>query len=341
MAVRLSDFDFDIPEQLIAQYPTADRERSRLLVVCRDEHRWEHRSFHELPEILTGEHFLVVNNSRVFPARLRARRPGRSETIELLLVREIENGQWLTLVKPARKAPVGQSLEIEEFIARVTRVSGQGLRVLAFEGNPDVIRIAERIGEVPLPPYIRRPDRNLRTEDLVRYQTVYAKRTGSIAAPTAGLHFTRKLLERLDARGVARCEVMLHVGYGTFQPIRAAEIADHRMLPEYFEVSKESAACIRKLKEAGRRLIAVGTTTTRVLEHIALRGLLKADQMPEQGAFAATAAAHDDENIPSADREIQIALDHGVAVCHGQVAHLDGGRRHADFRFRGRSGSPS
>ncbi len=276
MAVKLSDFDFDIPEKLIAQHPVPERERSRLMVVWRGERRWEHRSFHELPEILTTEHFLVMNNSRVFPARLRARRPGRNETIEVLLISEMEEGQWLTLVKPARKASVGQALEIEGLMATVRSVSSQGLRVLAFEGSPDVVRAAERIGEVPLPPYVRRPDRSLRTEDLLRYQTVYAKRTGSIAAPTAGLHFTERLLERLDARGVARCEILLHIGYGTFQPIRAAEIGEHRMLPEYFEVSQESANRIRALKASGRRLIAVGTTTTRVLEYLARSGSLPA-----------------------------------------------------------------
>ncbi len=277
MAVKLSDFDFDIPENLIAQRPTPERAQSRLMVVRRGERRWEHRSFHELPEILTSEHFLVMNNSRVFPARLRGRRPGRNESIELLLVREVEAGQWLTLVKPSRKAPVGQVIEIEQLTAKVAAVSGPGLRILAFEGNPDVIGATERIGEVPLPPYIHRSDQSLRTEDLLRYQTVYAKRTGSIAAPTAGLHFTGELLERLEAGGIARCEILLHVGYGTFQPIRAAEIGSHRMLPEYFEVSKESATTIRALRASGRRLIAVGTTTTRVLEYLTRDGDLPAE----------------------------------------------------------------
>lgn len=274
MAVKLSDFDFNIPEELIAQRPTPEREQSRLMVVWRDERRWEHRSFHELPEILTSEHFLVMNNSRVFPARLRARRPGRNEAIELLLVSEVEAGQWLTLVKPARKALLGQVLEIEDLTARIKSISGPGLRVLAFEGSPDVVKAAERIGEVPLPPYIRRPDRSLHAEDLLRYQTVYAKRTGSIAAPTAGLHFTRELLERLSARGVDRCEILLHVGYGTFQPVRVDEVDYHRMLPEYFEVSEESATFIRTLKASGRMLVAVGTTTTRVLEYLARDGNL-------------------------------------------------------------------
>jgi S-adenosylmethionine:tRNA ribosyltransferase-isomerase len=274
MAVKLSDFDFDIPERLIAQHPMPEREQSRLMVVRRRERRWEHRLFRELPEILTPGHLLVMNNSRVFPARLRANRPGRTESIEVLLVRETEEGRWLALVKPARKAPVGQRLEAAELAARVTGVSEHGLRVLAFEGNPDVVGAAEKIGEAPLPPYIRRPDQRHRTEDLARYQTVYARRTGSIAAPTAGLHFTPQVLGRLKAGGVGCCEILLHVSYGTFQPIRVSEISDHRMLPEYFEVSEESAARINTLKASGRSLIAVGTTTTRVLEYLARDGIL-------------------------------------------------------------------
>jgi S-adenosylmethionine:tRNA ribosyltransferase-isomerase len=272
--LKLSDFDFDIPEHLIAQHPLPDRGQSRLMVVRRRERRWEHRLFSELPEILNSEHLLVMNNSRVFPARLRASRPGRSESIEVLLVREIANRQWLALIKPSRKAPVGQRLKVAELESTVTGIADQGCRILAFEGNVNVVEAAERIGEPPLPPYIRRPDQRFRAKDLERYQTVYAKRTGSIAAPTAGLHFTPQLLAQLRARGVACCEIMLHVGYGTFQPIRVDDIGDHRMLPEYFEISSEAAGFIRDMKDSGRRLVAVGTTTTRVLEYLARSGEL-------------------------------------------------------------------
>lgn len=272
--MKLSDFDFDIPERLIAQHPLQERDQSRLMVVRRGERCWEHRLFRELPEILTAEHLLVMNNSRVFPARLRANRPGRSESIEVLLVRETENHKWLSLIKPARKAPIGQRLEAAELKALVTGISGEGCRILAFEGRVNVVEAAERIGEPPLPPYIHRPDQRFRAEDLESYQTVYAKRTGSIAAPTAGLHFTPQLLERLRARGITCCEILLHVGYGTFQPIRVSEISRHKMLPEYFEISSEVASLIRGMKNSGRRLIAVGTTTTRVLEYLALKGAL-------------------------------------------------------------------
>jgi S-adenosylmethionine:tRNA ribosyltransferase-isomerase len=272
--LKLSDFDFDIPERLIAQHPLPDRGKSRLMVVRRRERCWEHRLFCELPEILDSEHLLVMNNSRVFPARLRANRPGRSESIEVLLVREIADRQWLALIKPARKAPVGQCLKAAELAITVTGIADRGCRILAFKGNVNVVEVAERIGEPPLPPYIRRPDQRFRAEDLERYQTVYAKRTGSIAAPTAGLHFTPQLLEQLRARGVACCEIMLHVGYGTFQPIRVDDIGAHRMLPEYFEISSEVAGFLRDMKESGRRLVAVGTTTTRVLEYLARSGEL-------------------------------------------------------------------
>lgn len=274
--MKLSDFDFEIPESLIAQHPLPEREQSRLMVVRRSENRWEHRFFRELPEILTKEHLLVMNNSRVFPARLRAHRPGRSESIEVLLVREIENRQWMALVKPARKAPAGQRLEAAELRAQVIAVSDQGLRVLSFDGDTDVVAAAERIGEPPLPPYIRRADQIHRAEDILRYQTVYAKHPGSIAAPTAGLHFTPRLLERLKAAGIARFEIMLHVGYGTFQPIRASNVLDHRMMAEYFEISPETAISIAAMKASGRRLVAVGTTTTRVLEYLARDGGLPA-----------------------------------------------------------------
>jgi S-adenosylmethionine:tRNA ribosyltransferase-isomerase len=270
--VKLSDFDFSVPERLIAQHPLPDRGDSRLLVVRRRERRWEHRWFRDLPEILAPEGFLVLNNTRVFPARLRARQQGRSGQVEILLVRELAEGRWMTLVKPARKATVGTCLEAGRLRARVVDVSGGGWRILEFEGERDLIAAAEEIGETPLPHYIRRPD-GATSRDRERYQTVYAARTGSIAAPTAGLHFTPALLDRLRERGISTCEILLHVGYGTFQPIRTAEVEDHRMLPEYFEVGSEAAVRIRSFKASGRRLIAVGTTTTRVLEHLSRGGI--------------------------------------------------------------------
>ncbi len=277
--MKLSDFDFEVPERLIAQHPPPERDDSRLMVVRREARSREHRFFRELPDILTPAHFLVLNNTRVFPARLRAHRPGRAENIEVLLVREDRPGCWIALVKPSRKARLGQRLEAGELRARVVEVSDEGSRMLQFEGSPEVIKVAERIGEPPLPPYIRRKERDGFAEDRMRYQTVYAARTGSVAAPTAGLHFTPALLERLGAIGIERHEVLLHIGYGTFQPIRTKDVEDHRMAPEYYEVNRDTAIRIRNLKAAGRQLVAVGTTTTRVLEHIARSGGLPSEQV--------------------------------------------------------------
>ncbi len=270
--MKLSDFDFEVPERLIAQHPLPERDESRLMVVRRGARSREHRFFRELPDILTPAHFLVLNNTRVFPARLRARRPGRAESIEILLIREDRPGYWSALVKPSRKAALGQCLEAGELRARVVEVADEGRRMLQFEGGPNVISVAEKIGEPPLPPYIRRKEMESSAEDRMRYQTVYAARTGSIAAPTAGLHFTPAILERLDTIGIERYEVLLHIGYGTFQPVRTEDVEDHRMSPEYYEVGRDTSVRIRDLKATGRQLVAVGTTTTRVLEHIAGSG---------------------------------------------------------------------
>ncbi|NWG12846.1 MAG: tRNA preQ1(34) S-adenosylmethionine ribosyltransferase-isomerase QueA [Acidobacteria bacterium] len=277
--MKLSDFDFEVPQRLIAQRPLPARDESRLMVVRRGTRSYEHRLFRDLPDILPPGFFLVLNNTRVFPARLRAHRPGKAESIEILLVKEQRPGRWDTLVKPARKAGLGQRLEMGDLRAIVVEVSGEGRSVLEFEGSPDVVAVAEKIGEPPLPPYIRRKEGESLAEDRLRYQTVYATRTGSIAAPTAGLHFTPAVLERLDAIGIERCEILLHVGYGTFQPVRAENIEDHRMEPEYFEVSRDTAVRIRNLRAAGLRVVAVGTTTTRVLEHLGRSGSFPSEQV--------------------------------------------------------------
>jgi S-adenosylmethionine:tRNA ribosyltransferase-isomerase len=267
--MKLSDFDFELPKRLIAQYPAPERDQSKLMVVWRRTGKREHCNFRELPEILGPEHFLVINNTRVFPARLKAHRPGKIEEIEILLLNELNPRDWRALVKPARKAPLGQKFEIGELSARVTEVLEFGRRVFRFEPKPNLKELIERIGEPPLPPYIRRDGRKDWAEDKTRYQTVYARHTGSIAAPTAGLHFTDSVLQRLRDRGTPICELLLHVGYGTFQPVRSENIEEHRMEPEYFEVEESTAAQIRAYKTEGRHLIAVGTTTTRCLEFLA------------------------------------------------------------------------
>ena len=240
-----------------------------MMVVDRRSACWQHCRFIELPDILSQEHFLVLNNTRVFPARLRGCRPGKKEEIEILLVREIACGDWIALLKPARKATAGGQLEIGSLHAEVLEVRADGSRVLRFHPVEDLMSRFEEAGEPPLPPYIVRNKGQDLLEDKSRYQTVYAAHTGSVAAPTAGLHFTPQMFDRLEARGIARCEILLHVGYGTFQPVRCSQIEEHKMEPEYFEVTDSAAASIRQHLTEGRRLIAVGSTTTRVLEHLA------------------------------------------------------------------------
>ncbi len=270
--MKLSDFDFSLPEAQIAQHPLPERDRSRMLVVWRKTGRREHHVFRDLPELLAPTNFLVMNNTRVFPARLRASRPGKAESIEVLLVRELAPGEWLALLKPARKAQRNQELQIGEMRAQVTELRESGERVLRFERGERLMETCNRIGEPPLPPYIHRTDGSSLAEDRERYQTIYARCTGSVAAPTAGLHFSPEVLKRLEDRGIVRCEITLHVGYGTFQPVRCENVEDHRMDPEYFELGEEAAAFIRTNRGAGRSLIAVGSTTTRVLEHLASNG---------------------------------------------------------------------
>jgi len=243
-----------------------------MMVVWRRTGRREHRHFGDLPDILGPDCFLVLNNTRVFAARLRAHRPGREEQIEILLAREMEPALWLALVKPGRKAPLGQILDMEHLRAQVVEVHESGSRALRFDQRDNLMSEFEKIGETPLPPYIHRRRKEDLAGDRTRYQTIYAGTPGSVAAPTAGLHFTERVFQHLEDRGIERCEILLHVGYGTFQPVRCSQIENHRMESEYFEMSDKAAAFIAKAKLGGSRLIAVGTTTTRVLEYLASNG---------------------------------------------------------------------
>ena len=273
--MKLSDFDFTLPDELIAQHPAPERDGSRMMLVRRETGKREHHLFRDLPDILGPEHFLVINETRVFPARLRARRPGKNEEIEILLLREEKPGRWFALTRPGRKTPVGQRLQIGGIDARVAAVTESGSRVIEFadfERGENLFEIFEKIGEPPTPPYIRRGDSGNASEDRLRYQTVYARQSGSVAAPTAGLHFTEEVLRRLDAVGVPVCKILLHVGYGTFKPVRAENIEEHEMEPEFYCMDGENAARIHALKNEGRRLVAVGTTSTRCLEYLARDG---------------------------------------------------------------------
>ncbi len=267
--MKIDDFDFALPDRLIAQHPTAERDQSRMMVLWRESGRREHLRFRDLPDLLGPKHFLVVNDTRVFPARLRAARPGKAEEIEVLLLEEVRPGEWLALVKPGRKAPPGQELKIGPLSARVMEVAASGGRVLDFGRDVGVREALEQIGEPPLPPYIRRDRRADLARDRLRYQTVYADRSGSVAAPTAGLHFTPEVFRRLADRGVPVCKLLLHVGYGTFKPVRSEIVEEHRMEPEYYSIDAATADRIRAYKRGGRHLVAVGTTSTRCLEYLA------------------------------------------------------------------------
>jgi S-adenosylmethionine:tRNA ribosyltransferase-isomerase len=268
----ISNFDFDLPEHLIAQTPALQRDRSKMMVVWRKTGKREHRVFRDLPEILEPNSFLVINNTRVFPARLRAFRPGRREEIEVLLLEESSPGDWLALIKPARKARPGEELIIGDLSAKVLEATESGCRLLRFETAGDLKPRFEQIGEPPIPPYIRRQKGQDLLQDKLRYQTIYARKSGSVAAPTAGLHFTEEVFRRLRDRGVPICELLLHVGYGTFKPVRCENITNHPMEPEHYEIDAITAGKIRDYKAEGRRLIAVGTTTTRCLEFLAKQG---------------------------------------------------------------------
>ena len=274
---RTSDFDFDLPESAIAQRP-GERGQSRLLVVGAPRAADRHRSISELPEILRPDDLLVVNDTRVLPARIFARRqiPAREDSsrselggrIELLLVEKFGLRTWEALARPARRLRPGGMLELEGGLeAEVTAIGEGGRRRLRF--TSEVEPHLERFGHMPLPPYIQRGDE---AADRETYQTVYARHPGAIAAPTAGLHFTPELLAELDARGIGRAAVTLHVGYGTFKPIAVERVEDHRMDREHYRISDETARAIRRTRESGGRIVAVGTTVVRTLESAALAG---------------------------------------------------------------------
>jgi S-adenosylmethionine:tRNA ribosyltransferase-isomerase len=296
--VRVSDFDFHLPEELIAQEPLHGRSASRMLHVRRDTGALEDLRFLDLPDLLRSGDLLVVNNSRVFPARLLGHRSGaRSQPVsernpaakgflrgrvEVLLTRQLGPFEWEALVHPGKKIGIGEKLfftgsdspenspasEEPVLVAEVIARGTFGERTLRFAPVPDFFSAVEKIGHTPLPPYIARDDR---PQDRDRYQTVYANpdARGSVAAPTAGLHFTPEVLERIRARGIEIAEITLHVGLGTFQPVRVDRVEEHKMHRESFSISESTAAAINQALEARRRIVAVGTTTVRTLEFAA------------------------------------------------------------------------
>ncbi len=262
------DFWYDLPESQIAQTPAEQRDQSRLMVLNRETKTREHRVFHEIIEYLRPEDMLVVNASRVIPARLLGVSEKNGSPMELLLLKMLPGGTWETLVRPGKRARVGASFVFGGVLrAEIKEVKDDGNRIVAFsydtEAYKNIYEVLNAVGNMPLPPYITK-----KLEDKERYQTVYAKEQGSAAAPTAGLHFTKELLDAIRAKGVGYGEVTLHVGLGTFRPVKVDKIEDHLMHAEHFEITEEVAAEINRRRAAGGRIIAVGTTTCRVLESV-------------------------------------------------------------------------
>ncbi|MEQ1604466.1 MAG: tRNA preQ1(34) S-adenosylmethionine ribosyltransferase-isomerase QueA [Pyrinomonadaceae bacterium] len=261
----ISEFDFELPTELIAQEPLVDRKASRMLAVDRSAQSFSDRGFSDLPRFLRSGDVLVLNNTKVFPARLF----GQSETganIEIFLVRETPDGNWETLARPARRLHPGKRIYFDEKLtAEVIEKAEDGKVFVKFETDADFYEILDKIGKTPLPPYIKRESSAI-DSDRERYQTVFAKNRGAIAAPTAGLHFTPEILQDIRNIGVTVAEITLHVGYGTFEPVRVDDLTLHRVSAERYSISEETAEILNTAKSEKRRIVAVGTTTTRALE---------------------------------------------------------------------------
>jgi len=269
--MHLSDFDYELPEELIAQHPLEQRDASRMLILERETQTRKDSRFELLPEYVRAGDVVVVNNTRVFPARLIGQRDPSGGRVEVLLVREVEAAVaysiWEALVRPAHRLKDGARLRFgdSELRAEVLEGSARGLRLLKLEGDQPLETLINERGQTPLPPYIRRPT-GTSAEDRERYQTVFASEKGAIAAPTAGLHFTPEVISALRARKAQVVEITLHVGYGTFEPVRVDQIEQHRVASEFCQIRADAAEIINESRAQGGRVIAVGTTTTRALE---------------------------------------------------------------------------
>ena len=290
--MNVSDFDYDLPPEQIAQRPLDERDASRLLLLDRASGAWDDRTFRELPDLLRGDELIVVNNTRVLPARLFGRRagihaqppgdnnPARAEflqaLIEVLLVRRLDADTWETLVRPGRKVPVGERIVFGEgeLQAQVESRGEYGLRVLRFSSKNGFDEILARLGHIPLPPYIKREDEPL---DRERYQTVFARQGSAVAAPTAGLHFTPEILGRLRDRGIEIAELTLDVGLGTFEPVRTERLEDHKIHTEAYEIPETTVAALERARRASRPVLAVGTTVVRALEDAAEKSAGRAE----------------------------------------------------------------
>lgn len=290
--MRVDAFDYHLPAELIAQRPAARREASRMLLLDRQSGAWEDRAFAELPALLRGDELVVLNDARVLPARFFGKRAGvhaqspsrktarehLTGTVEVFLTRKVEFAIWEALVRPGRKMGVGERVLFGggELEAEILARGELGLRTIRFRSHTDqsVEANIERLGHVPLPPYIDRPDES---SDRERYQTVYAQQPGAVAAPTAGLHFTSEILQQIRDRGCDICEITLDVGLGTFQPIHAETLEEHKIHSEAYEIREEAAAKILRAREEGRPVLAVGTTVVRALEDAADKAAVQGD----------------------------------------------------------------
>lgn len=262
----VKDFYYELPPELIAQDPLKDRSSSRLMVLGRADGSIEHHVFREIIDYLYPGDCLVINNTKVIPARLFGTKEGTQAGIELLLLKRLDGDRWETLVKPGKKAKIGTKIQFGEGIltGEIVDIVEEGNRIIQFSYTGIFEEILDQLGEMPLPPYITH-----RLEDKQRYQTVYAKQEGSAAAPTAGLHFTPHLLEQIRKKGVEIAEVTLHVGLGTFRPVKVEQISDHHMHSEFYSLEQTQAEKINQAKAGRHRIIAVGTTSTRTLESVA------------------------------------------------------------------------
>lgn len=284
--MRMEELDYELPPELIAQRPLERRDASRMLLLDRESGRFEDSGFVQLPDLLCGDELLVYNNARVIPARLFGKRrgfhsqpPSRATQkehlqgrVEIFLTRRLASDTWEALVRPGRKLPVGERIVFgeEELEGEIIDREELGLRKIRFHANTNrsIEETIERLGHIPLPPYIDREDESA---DRTRYQTIFAKQPGAVAAPTAGLHFTPEILERIRAKGSETCEITLDVGLGTFQPIHVEDLKDHVMHAERYEISAEVAEKISQARKSGRKILAVGTTVVRALEDAAMR----------------------------------------------------------------------
>lgn len=261
---KLDDFEYHLPAELIAQYPLEQRDSCRMMVLDRESGDIRHQNFTDLVDLLNPADCLVLNDTRVFPARLFGRKDRTGAQVEVFLLRNLEGTLWEVMVKPARKIRIGNKIMFNENLScDVVDNTLSGGRIVEFNANGNILQLLDKLGSMPLPPYIKRHPESL---DQEYYQTVYAQRPGAVAAPTAGLHFTSPLLEKIEKKGVRLSYVTLHIGVGTFRPVKVEDISRHRMDSEYYEIDANSAGLINRTRQEGGSIVAVGTTCVRTLE---------------------------------------------------------------------------